>query len=366
MKGPAHIAIASVVLLTFAVIESTGCSRWKQKPMALDSVACMYDRAAIVYQVDASRLGLPLTVSKVEAQHVSYQESPSAPQPGNSTGTLIVKYPHPQARPETALAEVVIDSRPKGVTRTTDAIREVWTMDIPKNDLDRIVGRLRDTRYFQNEGRGEEGVRLTTSLDKVTMDKEWQQVPELNLLMQHVRSHGQLVAYNRPTAGLASTAIQEPSKSRFARWFGKSAAPVQAATVAQFATHAEAKPTQIITYDRPPTSLPNPVYAGIGGQAQPAQANNAPFAAPAYQMAQRADGTRSVPATMVAAPAYQTAPSAPAAKPALPGVSVSGANAVYGGRSIPKPEGDNMSPALKNAMQQSSQMGGMGGGGGGF
>ena len=73
-----------------------------------------WHRAAIVYHVDAGQLRLPLAVSKVEAQHVSYQESPCSPQPGNSTGTLIVKYPHPQAKPETALAEVVIDSRPSG------------------------------------------------------------------------------------------------------------------------------------------------------------------------------------------------------------------------------------------------------------
>jgi hypothetical protein len=356
VKGHAHITIATAALLGAAVLGSSGCAKWKKQPMALDSVACMYDRAQITYRVDASRLRLPLAVSKVEAQHVSYQESPSSPEPGNSIGTLIVRYPHPLGKPDAALAEVVIDSHPKGVTRPTDIIHEVWTLDIAKNDLDQIVGRLRDTRYFREPAKGETGVHLTASLDKITMDKAWDQVPELNLLMQQVRSRGQLVAYNRPTVGLASTE-PPPSKNRLVRWFGKSKTPAQNTTYAQGGAYASPPQAQTIKFDPPQTSLPNPIYAGIGGTPSPALPNAAPaYAPPAY-------APPAYVAPTSAAPPVQTVA---ANQGTLPGVSVSGANAVYGGRSAPRKVVDNISPTMQGAMQQQSQNNMMSGGGGGF
>jgi hypothetical protein len=336
VNRPAQIVVATVVLLTLG---SVGCARWKQKPMALTSVACMYDRAELMYHVDASRLGLPLALSKVEAQHVSYQESPSSPQAGTSTGTLRVRYPHPQAGAEMALAEVVIDSRAAG-GRASDTVHEVWTLDIPKNDLDQIVGRLRETNFFVAPGKSQTGVTLMTSLDKVSMNKDWDQVPELNLLMQQVRSHGQLVAYSRPVAGLSAGSGPQPSSSRIARFFGKSKAPVQAANYTAPApaytvpAYAAPAPTQAIKYDAPTTSLPNPIYSGIGGQTAPALPYG--YGPPAVQ-------------------------AQPVAQPALPGVSVSGANAVYGGPSEKKPLSAASAPGNGGVMPQGS--GGMGGGG---
>ena len=345
MNRPAKFAVVMAAIL---LAGSTGCARWKPKQTSLTAMACMYDRADLTYQIDASQLRLPLAVSKVEAQHVSYQETLTSSEPGSSTGTLMIKYPHPQGMMETALAEVIIDSRGSS-GKLDDTIHEVWNWDFSKNELDRVVGRLRDTNYFKGPAATQSGVKLATNLDGVTVHKAWTQVPELNLLMQQVRSQGQLVAYHRPAVGLSAMASAQQSNSRLGRMFSKSNSKTNAGN------YAAAGPTQPIKYDPPPASLPNPIYAGAGAQTPPVVAYNPP------------------PAVAYNAPVVQTAAALgpPAAEAALPGVSISGANAVYSGRSVAKQDNTpNISQAAQSAMAQQSQnnsmQNGMGGGGGGF
>src|SRR5271168_1909979 len=89
----------------------SGCSWWNHPRPQLDSMAGLYDRASIVYRLDASQLCEPLAVARIEGQLVAYQELPTAPVANSAVGTLTIKYPHPAGVPNCALAEVVIETR---------------------------------------------------------------------------------------------------------------------------------------------------------------------------------------------------------------------------------------------------------------
>jgi hypothetical protein len=201
----------------------TGCSGWNHPKPQLDSMAGLYDRASIVYRLDASQLCEPMAVARIEGQLVAYQELPTAPVPNSAVGTLTIKYPHPEGVPGCALAEVVIETRkPDGPDadiqsgkkpskwavlmskfedkKKKDRAYEFWTFDLPKSELDRAIGNLNETGYFTVAKVTQPGVDVAAQVDKREEHKVWRQVPELDAIMLHVRKSGQLVNYRRDPA----------------------------------------------------------------------------------------------------------------------------------------------------------------------
>lgn len=211
---------------SLGVVLLVGCAGPGQGIMRRDSVAGLYDRATVEYELDASRLSLPLAVTHVEGNFVSYEHVPSHPVPGQTRGKLIIDYPHPAGHTDLALARVEIVSRlpdgepiaptPEGwsgvVSRVSSAaretiagatsddrvIRESWELAIRKTELDAIVAELNRSGYFDSKARREPGVKVAATLDGSKLRKDWQQTPELDALMLRVRNHGQLIAYQRP------------------------------------------------------------------------------------------------------------------------------------------------------------------------
>lgn len=189
----------------------SGCASWPQAKPPLDASAGLFDSATLVYRLDASRLGVPLAVARVEGQRVAYEELASGPRPGESTGTLQLTYPHPSGRANLAQAKVIIES---GAAATDDATpwflnralaqpqsvaREVWVLDITRNELGALVQTLQNVGFFQ-EGAFKGGVEITAQLNLTKIKKDWQPVPQLDELMRRVRSQGQLVSYSRGQA----------------------------------------------------------------------------------------------------------------------------------------------------------------------
>ena len=66
----------------------------------------------VVYRLDAARLNETLAVARIEGQAVSYDEVFGSQLSDRTIGTLSVIYPHAEAPPEFARAEVRIDARP--------------------------------------------------------------------------------------------------------------------------------------------------------------------------------------------------------------------------------------------------------------
>src|SRR4051812_19655544 len=116
MRPPRWLRIGLVTLCLFA----PGCVSWRpawhaprwlprRKP-TLDSRAGLFETAALVYRLDAGRQTAPLSVTRVEGQHVSYDEVPSSPLADQSVGTLSVTYPHPTLGKQAAAATVIVET----------------------------------------------------------------------------------------------------------------------------------------------------------------------------------------------------------------------------------------------------------------
>lgn len=209
-------SILLCVLLGFVGCKASG---YKGPAIPYDSAAALYEQAQLTYVVDASKLQVPISVAQIEGQHVSYQQVPSAIQQGRTLGRVEIEYPHPRGKSGYALARVTIESKfasegekPSVASRVPvvgqwidppTQVEEVWELDIPRSDLDRVVAQLNQVRYFDRDTKAPGPVSIEAKLDGRALNKSWERVPELDELMVAVRGHGHLVAYQRtPTTSM--------------------------------------------------------------------------------------------------------------------------------------------------------------------
>lgn len=226
MRLPAS-TLGRLVLLALATLILSGCAGPRGSQVRRDAAAALYDRATLQYELDASELNLPLALTQVEGQLVSYESIPSHPIPGTTRGKLTVSYPHPNGQPGLALARVDITSDIAGDTASvapppsglgqavrklgrsardtitgddSGAIAESWELTISKAELDAVVIGLNKSGYFNDLEPGGTGATISAKLDGGRLEQRWEPVPELDALMRRVRNDGQLVAYRRPPA----------------------------------------------------------------------------------------------------------------------------------------------------------------------
>jgi hypothetical protein len=198
-------------------------------PVARDATAGFYDTARIEYRLDAGKLGQPIDVVRVDGRQVAYEQVASSPLADQSIGTLVIQYPHPAGIPDMARVTFTLDSgradasgarswnplktgKSPAITTGHEEIHEVWAMCIPRAESDRYF-QLLSTQNFYHAAAVENGpAQLAVTMNGRALRKSWEQVPELNLLVQRVRREGQLVGYLRPralagmgTSGIAST-----------------------------------------------------------------------------------------------------------------------------------------------------------------
>lgn len=207
----------------------SGCSWLPKRPVPLDARTGFYQSASLTYRLDAGQLQQPLDVARVEHQAVSYEQVASSPLPDQSIGTLEVTFPHPSGRPGVALVKFTLESKPtkaqaaakswnpfkkkptgpQPVTTLTTSqpeVYEAWALDIASAESDQLFKLLANDGFYQNERPGAVGASLSVKINGTEAQKNWNQLPELNALVQRVRREGQLVAYSRP-AGLTGAAI---------------------------------------------------------------------------------------------------------------------------------------------------------------
>lgn len=198
-------------------------------PVARDATAGFYDTARIEYRLDAGKLGQPLDVVRVDGRQVAYEQIASSPLADQSIGTLAIETPHPAGIPDMARVTFSLDSgradassgeswnplkadQTPAITTGHEEIHEVWAMSIPRAQAD-LYFQLLSTQNFYHAAAVENGpAELAVTMNGRELSKSWEQVPELNLLVQRVRREGQLVGYLRPralagmgTSGIAST-----------------------------------------------------------------------------------------------------------------------------------------------------------------
>jgi len=214
------------IWLLAVLVSTAGCVAVQPRAVRIDSTVGMYQMATLTYRIDAGKLSESVNVANITGRQVSYEQKPSGPYPDRSVVRLAVQYPHPDGHPGYALAEVVVEARkPPAINAGTkkptwrrwadeayqvltqnglpgvklaDGIYEAWALDVPRSDLDGVIGQLTQTGYFHLAGNPAPGVNVSCRIDGQRMDKQWGHVPALDGLIERVRHEGQLVSYTRP------------------------------------------------------------------------------------------------------------------------------------------------------------------------
>ncbi|MEX0676310.1 MAG: hypothetical protein WD063_04505 [Pirellulales bacterium] len=194
-------------------------------PLARDASAGFYDTARIEYRLDAGKLGQPLDVIRIDGRRVAYEQVASSPLADQSIGTLVIQYPHPGGLPDMARVTFSLDSGRVDPAEAAgwnplktgqpaikvghEEIHEVWAMNIPRAESDQYFRLLSTQNFYHAESIESGAAELAVTINGRDLRKNWEQVPELNQLVQRVRRDGQLVGYLRPAAlaGTGNSAI---------------------------------------------------------------------------------------------------------------------------------------------------------------
>lgn len=211
---------------------------WQKMP--LDVASGLYDDAALTYRLDAGKLGQPLDVVRVEGQRITYDQVASSPLADESIGTLSITYPHPVKGADAALARFTLDSAAAAsTTKSTSSnpfkkkqsgagalqntiagshpeVHESWELDLTHQELDSSFKQITNAGFYQNDRPGP--AHLTVKLNGREQSKDWEQIPTLNLLIQRIRSQGQLVAYARPAGRAGAPATTIASTQAYAQY----------------------------------------------------------------------------------------------------------------------------------------------------
>ena len=214
-----HLALAGVL----GACLLAGCSSFPGHRVPRDASAGFYQSASLIYRLDAGKLQQPLDVACVEGQNVSYEQVASSPLPNQSVGTLSLVYPHPAGRVGYAQAKFALESaRAKSTTSASwnpfqktppggqpptsfsgaqPEIHEVWVLDIPSGESDQYFKVLSTHNFFNTERPAAgDATQLTVRINGGEVHKNWDQLPELNALVQRVRREGRLASYAHPDA----------------------------------------------------------------------------------------------------------------------------------------------------------------------
>ncbi len=208
MHEPRPLTRFAICLAT-GVLLLTGCQLPPLKRMPLDATAGLYERAVLTYHVDAGQLNIPLAVTRITGQGVSYEDVPSSSLANQSTGVLAIEFPHPAGREGFALATMTLNTavptegaaaaKDKTEKSTGSLVREVWKLDLPTAELDAAMETLRQANFVASEPKTNPGIVISARLNGREIQKKWDPIPTFDVLMQRVRRDGQLVVYERPT-----------------------------------------------------------------------------------------------------------------------------------------------------------------------
>ena len=217
VRRPHLVRIGGVVLFVASAL--AGC-RLPTPLSASKSGTPQYERANIVYELDAGQRPLPLISSEIKP--VAFDPDPETPPPPLewAAATLAIQYPHPDGAADTARATLRLSAEPRSDSpsavaqarrwlgwsvppeTTADSASteskaprrddEIWVLDIPKQQLDLMLTELQGNGFFQSQTRAESGTKLDVQLNWGRVQKEWSAEPRLDHFMSRVYREGRL------------------------------------------------------------------------------------------------------------------------------------------------------------------------------
>jgi len=223
-SNPRRTSLRATLLA--ALLMPMGCTSLDALKLPEPSASGPAETVKLTYRTDSDRLNLLVALEPPAGQLVSYQQ-PRSPVPDFTESTLHLTYPHPGGRAGYALATVVFEAQPSGdssdsgvsaiwkkITGSSDeaapgangdpGFREVWTTDVPRWQLDRVVAKLRESGYFRRTKTLNAKVSLATEIDGARFGKDFTELPELDAIIVRIRSQGRPVVATRGLDGMPS------------------------------------------------------------------------------------------------------------------------------------------------------------------
>jgi len=194
-----------------ALLMGCGCSLLRGPEAQINFAADRYASATLLYRVESARPS--------PTQQSSFSLASVSPSSGGVVQSLAVKYPHPAGRPGYARVELVLEKLtppgapdPESKTGWFSSLARMardnlpgiafegnviaaWGMDLPVNQLDPIVARLRSQGFFTPANSAVREVTLGARVNGVGAEKPWAHVPELDALVIRVRKEGSFVSH---------------------------------------------------------------------------------------------------------------------------------------------------------------------------
>jgi hypothetical protein len=195
----------------------SGCSALPNGPAIaqVEAAGADSDVIRIAYQTDSARLNLTTATSMPGFHNASFQPASQAQYfPEFTSSTLVVTRPHPSGNPELALVTVTFHSNEETASDSAassvwsaiagssddepstgggEPFREVWTLDVPRWQLDNLVGKLRKQNFFRRSKILSPKATVDTFIDGRRFAKPFKEIPELDSLILQIRSRGRLV-----------------------------------------------------------------------------------------------------------------------------------------------------------------------------
>ena len=224
-----------VACLIAGVFAAPGC-RTPHRVQMGESGTPQYGAANVVYDLTGQMQTAFIRPHEPKIRPVSFEESEASVEAGESSeaaselpkdwthATLQIQYPHPSGRTDAARATLRLSRQPVCAApdanlQPTDAKRnestedELWTLDLPKYQLDLLLFDLANSGYFDGQMRPSGGAQLTVGVDQGETSKPWCSEPRLNDLLLRVYEEGKLEGFAKPPAAQLAQAKQAESQS---------------------------------------------------------------------------------------------------------------------------------------------------------
>jgi hypothetical protein len=163
----------------------------------------------VSYRVETAKLNAPPR-KPVEGQLVSYQPAVENRLPEDAVANVRIAYPHPEKRD--GYAQVIVRFERSGKSAqsgrfakwwhsaksrwsSSEESCETWVLDIPHNELAKLVNDLHNNGFFAGYKTAAEGTQVQAKLnDAKVVSKTWRQVPQLDALIYRVRNEGRRIS----------------------------------------------------------------------------------------------------------------------------------------------------------------------------
>lgn len=190
-------------LCLLACVTLAGC-RLPHRASTPENGFVNYQQATISYDV-ADRCGSLLTADS-PITPAAYRSEETAPGEETSplsdsiwkSAQLSIQYPHPDAVPDMAQVTLRLscqsaDPVAAGAARCRSLCNdELWVLDIPKGELDRLLMELSGEGFFDKNPPAAEGARLAVAINDNEIAKPWSREPQLDQFVQQVYQQGRL------------------------------------------------------------------------------------------------------------------------------------------------------------------------------